>query len=127
MAPCPPRGRVRALTSTTPRSVRRPGLPSLKITRLIFPNPLLPSLPWGTAAVGVPAGSELVGGAGEPQPTKATVASDRVAKETVSDLLLDVIATLLLLSDDGTDDDPLAGTLTSVLSPGGGFHLRKRG
>jgi hypothetical protein len=46
------------------------------------------------------AGSEPVGGAGEPQPIRATVASDRIAKETVSDLLLDVIATLLLLSDE---------------------------
>src|SRR5215210_5650865 len=103
MAPCPPRGRVRALTSTTPRSVRRPGLPSLKITRLIFPDPLLPSLPLGTAAVGVPAGSELVGGAGEPQPMRAVVASDRIARETVSDLLLDLIATLLRMFDDRTD------------------------
>jgi hypothetical protein len=78
----------------------------LKITRLIFPNPLAPSLPWlpwGAAAVGVPAAAEAVGGAGEPHPIRATVASDRIAKETVSDLLLDVIATLLLLSDDRTD------------------------
>ena len=106
MASCPPRGRTRALTSTTPRSVSRPGLPSLKITSLI-PRP--PLLAGGAAAVGVPAVSEPVGGAGEPQPIRATVASDRIAKETVNDLLLDVIATLLLLSDDRTDEDPLAG------------------
>src|SRR6185503_4644295 len=111
MASCPPRGRVRALTSTTPRSVSRPGLPSLKTTRLIFPNPLAPSLPWlawlprGAAAVGVPVPSEPVGGAGEPHPTRVTVASDRIAKETVSDLLLGVIATLLLMFDDRTDED----------------------
>src|SRR5687768_6882301 len=97
MASCPPKGRTRALTSTTPRSVSRPGLPSLKITSLIAPPPLLA---WATAAVGVPAVSEPVGGAGEPLPIRAAVASDRTAKETVSDLLLDIIATLLLLSDD---------------------------
>src|SRR5215203_2702781 len=98
MASCPPRGRVRALTSTTPRSVSRPGLPSLKTTRLIAPPPVrawAPLLSWGTAAAGVPGASEPVGGAGEPQPIRATVASDRVAKKTVSDLLLDGIATLL--------------------------------
>src|SRR4051812_31299631 len=110
MASCPPRGRVRALTSTTPRSVSRPGLPSLKTTRLIFPNPLAPSLPWlpwAAAAVGVPAASEPVAGAGEPQPIRPAVASDRIAKETASDLFLDVIATLLLMFDDRTDEDPL--------------------
>src|SRR5688500_3254816 len=95
MASCPPRGRTRALTSMTPRSVSRPGLPSLKITSLIAPPPLLC---WGTAAVWVPAVSEPV--AGEPQPIRAAVASNRIAQGTVSDLLLDVIATLLLLSDD---------------------------
>src|SRR5262245_35562945 len=125
MASCPPRGRVRALTSTTPRSVSRPGLPSLKITRLIFPYPLLPSAPavvgllrWAPAAVGVPALSEPVGGAGEPHPTRATVASDRIAKETVRDLLLGVIATLLLLSDERTED-PLAGYQNVRSQPAG--------
>jgi hypothetical protein len=67
--------------------------------------PSLPWLPWGAAAVGVPAASEPVG---EPQPIRAAVASDRIAKGTVSDLLLDVIATLLLWSDVRTDQDPLA-------------------
>src|SRR5687768_8007504 len=106
MASCPPKGRTRALTSTTPRSVSRPGLPSLKITSLIPPPPLLSG---GAAAVGVPAVSEPVAGAGEPQPIRAAVASNRIAQGTVSDLLLDVIATLLLLPDDTTDEDPLAG------------------
>src|SRR5688500_6525469 len=107
MASCPPKGRTRALTSTTPRAVSRPGLPSLKITSLI---PAPPLLSWGAAAVGVPAVWEPVEAASERRPVRAAVASDRIAKEAASDLLLaDVIATLLLLSDDRTDQDPLAG------------------
>src|SRR5687767_9313013 len=118
MASCPPKGRTRALTSTTPRGVSRPGLPSLKITSLIPPPPVLSG---GAAAVGVAAVSETVRARAEPQPIRAAVASDRIAKEAASDLLLDFIATLLLLSDDTTDQDPTArinplsaGILTSV-------------
>jgi hypothetical protein len=106
----------------------------LKITSLI-PGPR--GLAGGAAAVGAAVGalavgvlvvSEPVGGAGEPQPMRAAVASERIATETVSDLLLDVIATLLLLSDDRTDEDPLAG-YHHVRSqpPGAAFPLRQRG